>query len=305
MIDLRRLQVLRAVQRCGTVTAAAGSLHLTPSAVSQQVRQLGKELGVALLEPQGRRVRLTPAARSLLAHADAIEERWREAEAELHEVGVDGPSGTLRMAGFPTAMCTLLSPTAARLRTTAPRLTVRMREADPVESFDLVFSGEADIAVVEATRDAPPLTDTRFDQRALLDDPFDLVVSVDHELGSEPEASLPELAAERWILGMPGSPCREHVLTACSRAGFTPDIAHQAQDWSVVGALVGDGHGIALVPRSVRLPGQEGIARIGLAETPPTRRFLTVTARGVREHPAVQAALTILEDLTEQGAPEL
>lgn len=305
MIDLRRLQVLRAVERCATVTAAARSLHLTPSAVSQQVRQLGKELGVTLLEPHGRRVRLTPAARSLLAHADAIEERWRQAEAELHDVGADGPSGTLRLAGFPTAACTLLSPTAVRLRTAAPRLTVRLREADPLESFDLIFAGEADVAVVEATRDAPPLTDTRFDQRALLDDPFDLVVPVDHELGAAPEAALPGLAAERWVLGMPGSPCREHVLTACSRAGFTPDVAHQARDWSLVGALVGDGHGIALVPRSVRLPGQEGITRVRLAEAPPARRFLTVTARGAREHAAIRTALAILDDLTgTNAAPE-
>ncbi|UXI82120.1 LysR family transcriptional regulator, partial [Streptomyces vinaceusdrappus] len=70
MIDLRRLHVLRAVSHYGTVTAAARALHFTPSAASQQIRQLARDLGVDLLEPQGRGVRLTPAAESLLAHAD-------------------------------------------------------------------------------------------------------------------------------------------------------------------------------------------------------------------------------------------
>lgn len=80
MIDLRRLHVLRAVSHYGTVTAAARALHFTPSAASQQIRQLARDLDVDLLEPQGRGVRLTPAAESLLAHADAIEARWDEAE---------------------------------------------------------------------------------------------------------------------------------------------------------------------------------------------------------------------------------
>ncbi|CAM5656035.1 LysR family transcriptional regulator OS=Streptomyces tendae OX=1932 GN=GUR47_04055 PE=3 SV=1 [Streptomyces tendae] len=83
MIDLRRLHVLRAVAHYGTVTAAARALHFTPSAASQQIRQLARDLGVDLLEPQGRGVRLTAAAESLLAHADAIEARWDEAEQDL------------------------------------------------------------------------------------------------------------------------------------------------------------------------------------------------------------------------------
>ncbi|MFB9837268.1 LysR family transcriptional regulator, partial [Actinoallomurus acaciae] len=78
-VDLRRLQVLRLVHRHGTVTAAADVLHLTPSAVSHQLRQLARETGVALLEPDGRRVRLTPAGRALVAHADALHAGWERA----------------------------------------------------------------------------------------------------------------------------------------------------------------------------------------------------------------------------------
>ena len=96
MIDLRRLHVLRAVAHYGTVTAAARALHFTPSAASQQVRQLARDLGVDLLEPQGRGVRLTPAAESLLAHADAIQARWDQAELDLR-ADHGAPSGVLRV----------------------------------------------------------------------------------------------------------------------------------------------------------------------------------------------------------------
>src|SRR5690606_5473079 len=102
MLDLRRLHVLRAVAHSGTVTAAARALHFTPSAASRQIRQLARELDVVLLEPQGRGVRLTPAAESLLAHAAAIQARWEQAERDLRaEHG--RPARLRRVAGFPDA----------------------------------------------------------------------------------------------------------------------------------------------------------------------------------------------------------
>ena len=115
MIDLRRLHMLRAVAYHGTVTDAAASLHLTPSAASQQIRALARELGASLLEPDGRRVRLTPAAYTLLAHADTLAAQWERAQADLH-AHTEEITGTLHLCGFPTGVATLLAPAAARLR---------------------------------------------------------------------------------------------------------------------------------------------------------------------------------------------
>lgn len=140
MIDLRRLHVLRAVAHYGTVTAAARALHFTPSAASQQIRQLARDLGVDLLEPQGRGVRLTAAAESLLAHADAIAERWEAAELDLR-AEYSAPAGQLRVSGFTTAVSVLLAPMAVRMRERHPQLTVRIHETAVPESFDLLFEG--------------------------------------------------------------------------------------------------------------------------------------------------------------------
>ncbi|MBA0052752.1 LysR family transcriptional regulator [Streptomyces sp. AJS327] len=298
MIDLRRLSVLRAVAHYGTVTAAAEAVHLTPSAASQQIRQLSKELDVALLERHGRRVRLTPAARGLLRHADRIAEYWQEAEAELHTAHPTALRGHVRLAGFPTAVCSLLAPLAAQLRAEGPDLTVELRQAEPGECFDLLFSGDADLAVVEATTDSPPLNDARFHQRPLMDDAFDLLTPADHPLATGPAPKLGELADEPWILAAPPCSARQLVLAACTSAGFTPAIAHQVSEWSVVATLVAHGLGIALVPRVVQLPPQLNLARTPLdGEVRPFRRLLRVVRSGDERHPTIAAAASRLDAL--------
>ncbi|MEU0468296.1 LysR family transcriptional regulator [Amycolatopsis sp. NPDC006131] len=296
MIDLRRLHVLRAVDHYGTVRAAAEALHFTPSAASQQIRQLGRELGVALLEPHGRRVRLTPAAQRLLAHADEIQARWEVAERDLR-ADDDQPAGLLRLAGFPGAVSALLAPAAAALAARHPRLTPRIREAEAGNCFDLLFDGDADLAVVEAKPDEPPRDRARFDQRPLLDDPFDLLVPAGHRLAARERVELAEAADEPWIV--PGAPCtcRTHVLSACGAAGFTPPVAHDAVNWEATIALVAHGLGVALVPRLARVPETAPVVRLTCAEE-PRRKILTVTRPGARGDAAVAAALAELERLT-------
>lgn len=298
MIDLRRLHVLRAVSHYGTVTGAAKALHMSPSAASQQIRQLAKELNVTLLEPQGRNVRLSAAAHLLLSHADAIEARWRRAEAELHATGAE-PGGEVRLCGFGTAIATLLAPTAELLQVRHPAIEVSLREAQATECFDLLFAGDADLAIVEATLDSPALDDLRFDQQPLFDDPFDVVVSADHALAEEETVTLADTARERWILGLPGSTSRQHVLAACSNAGFSPSVAHEASEWSVVATLVAYGLGIAIIPRLAELPPHLPLRRIPI-EGPhrPFRHFLTVTRRGSREYPAVAAVSAVINEVT-------
>ncbi|QCR51773.1 LysR family transcriptional regulator [Streptomyces sp. SGAir0924] len=295
MIDLRRLHVLRAVSHYGTVTAAARALHFTPSAASQQIRQLARDLGVDLLEPQGRGVRLTPAAESLLAHADAIAARWDEAELELR-AGEGEPAGPLRVAGFPVAVAVLFAPMAARLRSRYPRVSVRVREVEVVESFDLLFEGEADLAVVEATPSSPPASDARFDQRPLLDEPFDLVVPEGHPLAGRDGADLADVAREPWIAPLPESPCRTHVMSACGAAGFTPDVVHHAVDWNVTAHLIAHGLGVALIPRLARLTPHLPIVRVPCAGR-PHRKLLTCTRSGGHRRPAVAVALEELRSL--------
>jgi DNA-binding transcriptional LysR family regulator len=144
--DLRKLRILHTLRERGTVTATAEALHMTPSAVSQQLTNLSRQLGVPLLEAQGRRVRLTDAARLVLRHADAVFEQVERADAALAAYR-DGEAGEVRVGAFSTAVPALVVPAVRALRTTHPAVTVHVREAEAAEAYDLLAAGEVDLAL--------------------------------------------------------------------------------------------------------------------------------------------------------------
>lgn len=298
MPDFRYVRVLQAVARLGTVTAAAETLHMTPSAASQQVRKLERGLGVVLLERSGRGVRLSAAARHLVERAEEIDSRWQETQAELHAAATGEPTGTVRLCGFPTAASTLLIPTAMLLDTRHHTLDVHVREAETADCFDLLTAGDTDLAVAESMPVNPGADDHKYHQRPLLDDPFDLLVSADHPLADHGSVDLTDLADLPWVVGMPGSSCRQHVLAACAAAGFTPAIAHEAREWNLVAALVSHRMGVSLVPRLAQLPPHLAVTRLALrGSLTPSRKLVTYTRRGSRHHPAIAATERALHDV--------
>ena len=296
MID-PRLQVLRMLAAHGTVTAAAEALHYTPSAVSHQLRTLARDLDVVLLVQDGRRVRLTPAARTLLAGVNDLYERWEEIRADV-AASADEATGSLRICGFSTAAAALLPQVAKRVSARYPRIAVQIIEADPEDCFDLLLADAADLAVVVATAALPAANDRRFDQAPLLDDPLDLLVPAGHRLAERASVLLSETADEPWILDRPGRAHHRLVLGACAEAGFRPAMAHQAAEWDTGAALVDAGFGVALVPRLARLPTGYTVVRVPLRGDPsPARHVLTGVRRGRRGHPVVASALTALEEI--------
>lgn len=302
MIDLRRLQVLRAVHQHGTVTAAAGTLHLTPSAVSHQLRELSRELKTPLIEPQGRRIRLTPAALLLVEHSDDLLARWEQTRAAL-EAYRTGESGLLRLCGFPTAI-SLLAPAAAQLQRTHSGLQVQVRECESAEGFDMLLSDEADLLLLTPTEGGPSPDDARFDQQTLMSEPMDLLVPVGHPLVRKKRAGLADAGSEPWILPVPGT-CDHHhrTMVACAVAGFTPRVAHFATEWTAIAALVANGLGVSLIPRLAELSGDHDVVRVPLTADPvPTRSIMTCVRRGSRANPLIQHGLQALQDVIDARA---
>ncbi|TQJ05110.1 LysR family transcriptional regulator [Amycolatopsis cihanbeyliensis] len=292
MLD-SKLTVLQAVAHHGTVTAAAAALHYTPSAVSYRLRQLADELGVELVAQAGRGIQLTTAARTVLRYAEVLRAQAERAYAELAAAS-DEPSGPFTLCGFSTAATHLLPAAAAALRDRYPHVRVRVIEAEPTRCFDLLLAGDADLALVISTAGTPPTADERFAQQPLLDDPLDLVVADQHHLTHQPLVTLADAANEPWILGRPGSTYHHLVLNACMAAGFTPNIAHYADEWDTGTALVAHGFGIILVPRLARLH-EWPVVRIPLRGEPaPARRILAATRRGRHDHPVVATALSTI-----------
>ena len=305
MID-RRLTVLRAIARHGTVTAAAEVCRLTPSAVSHQMQALARELDVALLEHVGRNVRLTAAAHTLLDHGAALEARWERARADLAAHRTNEPTGPLRLCGFSTAAAVVAPRALALLREEHPALRVHLREIEPARAFDLLAADDADIAVVVATPSIPPRTDAAFEQRPLYLEPLDLLVGPEHPLAGRESVALVEVASEPWILGSPGRAYHQLVTLACTGAGFLPAVAHHADEWDTGAALVARGFGVALVPRLADLPAHHDVRRIPVSGAPvPTRQIVTAVRAGSSDQPMIAAGLAALRQVRTTELPEL
>ncbi|WP_460858731.1 LysR family transcriptional regulator [Nocardiopsis coralliicola] len=300
MIDLRRLEVLQAVSRDGGVSGAARALHLTPSAVSQRIRQLSRELGVELLSPDGRGVRLTAQARVLLRHADALGAGWERAKADL-AAQAQGEAGELRLIGYPTAIATLLAPAAAQLHAARPRLRVFVDEVDGLPAYQAVLAGDADLAIAVPAPGGPTEDDQSFTRVPLLKEPQDLFVPAGHPLAERGPVELADAAGADWIRS--NRDCHQaHIIdTACAAAGFTPRIAQQAADYIGVCSLIAHGLGITLGPRLLTLPADGSIARVPLTgDVVPMRSVLAVVRRGSELRPDLAAVLRLLSEISDR-----
>lgn len=293
MID-PRLQTLRVLEHHGNVTRAAAALNVSPSTVSHQLHQLSRDLGVPLLQPDGRGVRLTSAARVVIAHANVLCEEWERARAELASHTAGEPA-ELRLCGVSSAIAGFLAPTAALLRSRYAKTALTVHQASCAESFALLLAEQADVAVLLSTADNPPSDDVRFEQQVLLDDPVDLLVPRSHRLAQRAGVTLTQAAHEPWIQDPDRADQYDLIRTACAAAGFTPQIAHRATEWFAISALVSHGLGVCMIPRLVPLPPDHAVTRVPLNGTVrPYRRMITAIRRGSQRQPSVCAGLDAL-----------
>lgn len=287
--DIKKLRILRTLAERGTVTATAEALHMTPSAVSQQLTNLARQLGVVLLEAQGRRVRLTDAAHLVLRHAEAVFAELERADAELAGY-LAGEAGEVRIGAFSTAVPALVVPAVAALRLSHPGVEVRIRETEAAESYELLSAGVVDLALSLAAH-APTARDPRFTRVTLLEDPLDVALPPGHPLAAA-DLRLADLSGDPWIYGGSG-PWSEIAVGACEAAGFVPEQAHSASGWTAILAMVEAGMGVALVPRMVSSRAS-GVAVRVLTHDRPTRHVIAAVRRGAESAPAVAHVLDAL-----------
>ncbi len=319
MLDGRRLETLLEVARTGSFAAAAESLSLTPSAVSQQMRALERATKVDLFSRDGRGVTLTEAGRSLCLHAEAITRRIAEAEAELQVIG--GVSDArLRFGSFTSATAAFAAEAYRIFRERYPTAEVCFCDGEPYESFALLSENRLDLAVIFELDDWPSNTDYRgintcrepqFECVPLFDDPYLMVLPVDHPLAAEETIALAQLTGER-ILTSP--PWERTLRRICAEADVDPkfDLSCQGTGFEAMQTHVSIGHGLTLMP-GLSL----GWLRGGLVARPLEQapvRHVKAAARGAAfRSSANQAMLEILtrlieslelnNDAVEAGAP--
>lgn len=288
-VDLRRLTVLRELQRRGSLARTAEALHLTPSAVSQQLSALAREIGAPLTERDGRGVRLTGQARVLLAHADEIAAQLERARADLAAYG-SGGRGSVTIGCFSSGILGLLPGVLRGLAEHLPHVRVDVVEAEPPDLFTALDAGQVDVAVAVDFAATPPHTDRRYSRSDLLTDVMDIVVPANHRLASRGRVPLRELAGETWIAGDARSCVGAIARAVCATSGFTPDIRHAVNDWGALAALVEAGAGVALIPRLVHpLYVNRALTVLTPEGTPPSRNIFAAVRTGADTDPVLNS----------------
>lgn len=296
MIDVRRLLVLQELSRQGTVNATAAALHLTPSAVSQQLAALSRELRCQVTEKDGRNLRITPAGQVLLGHAEEIAAQLEALKGDLKRHHL-GELGVVRVGAFQTASRQIVVPAAARMAAQHDGLRVDLSQIDAPVSLQELAAGRLDIALSVEYIDSPPTTDPRFNRLPLLQDEFRALLPAGHRLAGKRSIPLADLRDESWVGSLPGSPCHFVTMAACAAAGFAPLVRHHIDDWAITVDLVAAGLGIGLIPGLAFPSPRSDVAVVPLAGRPAARNIVAFTRRGTEDVPTISRVLTAMQDV--------
>ncbi|OZC47962.1 LysR family transcriptional regulator [Rhodococcus sp. WWJCD1] len=285
-MNVERLRILAELADRGTVAAVAEALSMTPSAVSQQLKLLAREAGVTLLEPDGRRLRLTDAGRALVLRTDDVLAALARATAEMDRYRAS-PQGRVRVALFPSGAALLLPGVLTRLA--GSDVDIDARDEDLPASSVPELLADYDVVLTHRDDRAPSTAGPRIEVTTLMREPIDLVLPPDHALAQHKTVDLRELTDERWISVRGGFPVDDVLLSVAAVTGVEPRVAQRINDFRVTETLVAAGHGVALMPRYAVV--HPGLVRRELSGVRAGRIYELATRPGARRLPAIAAVL--------------
>jgi LysR family transcriptional regulator, transcription activator of glutamate synthase operon len=297
-MDLRQLRYLVALAEELNFTRAAANEHIAQPALSQQIRKLEDELGLALVERTTRHVALTEAGQLLVVRARRILAELEAARAELAAVrGVD--TGHVTIGAMHTMGPVDLSLALATFHDRHPHVGLTVREAASEEMAEMLRVDELDLAFLSVTE---RVESHGLGLHQLLDEELVVLLAPDHPLSGRAQVRMAELADEPFISFRPGARLRELLFAAGRDAGFEPRVAVESNESRRVRRLVSRGLGVAILPRSDAVgPGAEVV--VAALVEPSLRRDVTLAWREGRRHPpATTAFLELARETFDEGA---
>lgn len=276
MIDLRQMELFVAVAEELHFGRAAARSGMSQPPFSQQIRQLERELGVALLHRTSRHVALTPGGSALLVEARDLIAR-RDRIVDMVRRTASGDTGTLRI-GFAASSAVGVLPIIVRqVRHALPDVILRIDDRDGIDIASAIRTGALDAAIVRGPFRAPDVT-----VEPLCRDGLVAVLSASHPLAGHDELAIDDLAHDHFILfPRNGAPeLYDTIIGLCAHAGFSPAVVQEAGAWLSVVGLVEGGLGITIAPAMAARACPQGVATIPLTDTFASTELLVAYRTG-------------------------
>lgn len=261
-MEFRQLAYFEVIAEESHFGRASERLRVAQPALTRQIQQLERELGVQLFDRAHRRIRLTEAgqafleeARRLLAGAEQAKDAARRAAR--------GETGRLTVAFVGSAMYGPLPLILRAFRERFPAVHLLLDEMDSSAQSAALLERRVDVAFLRTS-----LGDAELKAESLLREPIVAAIPQGHSLAKRAEVPLADLAGEPFVLFHRSEQpsYADVVLAVCAKAGFRPRLAQEATEVQTAIGLVGAGFGVCLVPEAVH-----GLRRAGVVYRPLRR----------------------------------
>ncbi len=291
-MELRQIQYFMEVAKREHVTEAALELHVAQSAVSRQIFNLEKELGVDLFIREGRNVKLTRIGQMFLEHMEQAMKVIDEAQREIKEY-LDPLKGTIRI-GFPTSLASYTLPTTiSAFREHYPQVKFQLKQGSYKELIEGVMHGELDMALIGPV----PKQEKNLIGTTLFTEKIVALLPLSHPLSDRASIKLSQLREESFVMFPKGFVLREIIVNACEQLGFQPKVSFEGEDIDSIKGLVSAGLGITLIPEITLVEGfPRSTVKVPIIEPEVTRTVGVIIPKERKMLPTVKLFYEFLRD---------
>jgi DNA-binding transcriptional LysR family regulator len=241
-MDLRQLEIIRAIADTGSFTAAGEKLHVSQSAISRQILLLEEELGEPVFHRIGRRIRITPAGESLLQLSHRVFRDLQETVSTISDKR-ETLSGTMRLVGGMTVCLYVFPALLAEVRRVHPHLDMKVTVGSAERSIAMLRSGAGDLGMITLPVEATDLVSVPVLEEELL-----LVTYPAHPLAKKKSITPADLDGQDFVLFETGSITRRLVESFFAREGVEAEIIMETENVEIIKAMVRNGLGISIIP---------------------------------------------------------
>jgi DNA-binding transcriptional LysR family regulator len=241
-MDLRQLEIIRAIAETGSFTAAGEKLHVSQSAISRQILILEDELGEPVFHRVGRRIRITPAGESLLQLSHRVFRDLQDTVSAISDTR-ESLRGSIGLVGGMTVCLYVFPALLAEVRRIHPNLEMRVTVGSTQRSVEMLRSGAGDLGLLTLPIEASDLVSVPLLQEELL-----LATYPSHPFAAQKRIVPADLEKQPFVLFETGSITRQIVEDFFSHERIAPPVIMETENVEIIKAMVRSGLGISIIP---------------------------------------------------------